>query len=129
MTRLELVAHWTQTASDFKRLGVLVPGDRVIEELLADLESVLRNEDTQPLTLTEASLLSGYSRDHLSRLVRTGKIPNAGLHHRPRIQRADLPRSANRLRVEADQAIVPIGSKRQIARSVVNSRNEEIHDD
>jgi hypothetical protein len=35
--------------------------------------------------LAEASAQSGYSQDHLARLIREGRLPNAGRPHAPRI--------------------------------------------
>ncbi len=55
------------------------------------LEKALREGADAPLTLTEASDLSGYSTDHLGRLVREGRIANAGRPGAPRIARGDLP--------------------------------------
>ena len=43
------------------------------------------------LTLAEAAQESGYSVDHLERLVREGKISNAGRRGKPMIRRSDLP--------------------------------------
>ena len=55
------------------------------------LEDLLRSEAEQLLTLPEAARLSGYSADHLGRLVREGTIPNAGRPGSPRIARGDVP--------------------------------------
>ena len=41
---------------------------------------------------TPAARESGYSADHLGRLVRDGRIPNAGRPGAPRIARSHLPR-------------------------------------
>ena len=43
---------------------------------------------------TPAARESGYSADHLGRLVRDGRIPNAGRPGAPRIARSHLPRKA-----------------------------------
>lgn len=43
------------------------------------------------ILLAEAAKVSGYSVDHLGRLLRQGKIPNRGRRHSPKIQRGDLP--------------------------------------
>ena len=42
------------------------------------LEEALAAENDEVLTLQRAAAESGYSADHLGRLVREGKIPNAG---------------------------------------------------
>jgi hypothetical protein len=56
------------------------------------LERVLNNAALEALTLEEAAVESGYSADHLGRLLREEKIPNAGRTHAPRVLRRDLPR-------------------------------------
>jgi hypothetical protein len=57
-----------------------------------ELEAALRQQEVEELSLSAAARESGYTRDHLSRLIREGKIPNAGRRNAPRIRRADLPR-------------------------------------
>ena len=42
------------------------------------MENALRQRDETTLTLTDAASESGYSADHLGRLVCEGKITNAG---------------------------------------------------
>jgi len=71
---------------------VLVDGAEVCAEVLADLRSVLAAEDGQSLTLAQAAARSGYSEDHLGRLVRSGRLPNLGRKGSPRIRAGDLPR-------------------------------------
>ena len=53
---------------------------------------MLRQRDETTLTLTDAAKESGYSTDHLGRLVRDGKIPNAGRPGAPRVALRHLPR-------------------------------------
>jgi hypothetical protein len=48
------------------------------------------------VTLQEAALASGYTPDHLSRLVRQGRLVNYGRKHSPRYRAADLPRKPTR---------------------------------
>ena len=48
----------------------------------------------EPLSLGDAALASCYSVDHLSRLVRSGAIPNAGRKGKPKIRRCHLPKKA-----------------------------------
>ena len=62
-----------------------------LEACAAELEAALRQRDETTLTLTDAASESGYSADHLGRLVREGKIPNAGRPGAPRIARRLLP--------------------------------------
>jgi len=55
----------------------------------------IAERDETTFSLVEASRESGYSADHLGRLVRDGKIPNAGRRGAPRIARRHLPRKAH----------------------------------
>ena len=61
------------------------------ETCAAALEEALQEHDARLLDLQEAAELSGYSAEHLGRLVREGKITNAGRAGAPRIAHRDLP--------------------------------------
>lgn len=69
---------------------------RAIEWAASLIERALQEQAEERLTLAEASLRSGYSRDHLARLIREGRLPNAGRPHAPRIRAADLPTRRHR---------------------------------
>ena len=85
-------AHkWTSRRDDFQALGVLVDGARICDEVLVDFRKVLEAESNAALTLGEAAARSRYSAGHLGRLVRQGKIPNAGQPRSPRVRVVDLP--------------------------------------
>lgn len=87
--------------------------------LAEELEAALALANTETLSLDDASRESGYSSDHLARLIRSGAIPNAGRKHAPAIRRSDLPRKAGAevLPPRASTAT----SKAQIAQSVADS--------
>jgi hypothetical protein len=57
-----------------------------------ELEAAVREGEDDLLDLQEAATESGYSADHLSRLLRAGKLPQAGKRNAPKIRRRDLPR-------------------------------------
>ena len=89
-----LPADWRRRAKSLRRYG----GDTqatAIERCADDLEATLVERDETTYSLIEAACESGYSADHLGRLVRDGKIPNAGRPGAPRIARRDLPRKAH----------------------------------
>ncbi len=70
------------------------------------------------MNLTQAAEESGYSDDHLGRLVKDGTIPNAGRPGAPLIRRGLLPRKAGVAQ------LAPIGdtvgaNREQIARDIV----------
>jgi hypothetical protein len=94
---------------------------KLLDSVLADLDAVFASEATETLTLREAARESGYSEDHLARLVRSGVIPNAGRPRAPRVQRADVPRKASGLPHDPRQLILFAADPEQIARSVVTS--------
>jgi hypothetical protein len=120
MTRDELFARWQARRADWKRFGVHVEGAVLADEVLADLALLEQSEGDEILSLAAASSVSGYSRDHLARLIRQGTIPNAGRPNAPRVRRRDLPRKIVGLQ-SADESGI---SRAQIARSVVNSLRE-----
>lgn len=67
-----------------------------------ELEEARRLQEAEPLTLQQASALSGYSVDHLGRMVRAGTLRNVGRKHKPLVLRRDLPmRAAGERRVVA----------------------------
>jgi hypothetical protein len=86
------------------------------ESCANELEAAVSVWSTTPLTLERAAEESGYSRESLGRLVRDGRIRNAGRTGSPRIQRGDLPRKPGR--TCQPQELV---SRQQIAAAVANS--------
>ena len=88
-----LPATWRTQAKALRRYGGETPAV-ALESCAAELEATLRERDETTLSLTEAARESGYSADHLGRLVRDGKIPNAGRPGAPRIARSHLARKA-----------------------------------
>ncbi len=81
---------------ELRRLHALVDGAVLCEELLAELDGLTQATDNEPLSLARASAESGYSADHLGRLVREGKLANVGRPNAPKVRRADLPRKVTR---------------------------------
>ena len=87
----DLLSEWRSAAKLFREHEQAATA--VAYEKCADqLEDVLALESACALTLQEAAAESGYSADHLGRMVREGKIPNAGKARAPRIAQRDLPR-------------------------------------
>lgn len=64
---------------------------RALEWAAEQVERAADQRADERLTLAEAALRSGYSEDHLARLVREGRLPNAGRRGAPRIRAGDLP--------------------------------------
>ncbi|MDE2720578.1 hypothetical protein [Candidatus Palauibacter polyketidifaciens] len=89
-----LPATWRKRAKGLRRYGVETPAT-ALERCAEELDATLVERDETTYSLVEASRESGYSADHLGRLVRDGKIPNAGRPGAPRIALKDLPRKAH----------------------------------
>ena len=118
-----LPADWRKQAKTLRRYGGETPA-LAIERCADDLENTLAERDETTLSLVEAARESGYSRDHLGRLVRDGKIPNAGRPNAPRIARGHLPRKAP---AEAPLAEAPRPRERsntQIVQSIIRKGME-----
>lgn len=111
-----LVAEWQATAATLRSYGAVAQAT-VLERCAEQLEARLEEQGATPLTLQEASDLSGYSSDHLGRLVREGKIPNAGRPGAPRIAREDVPIKAGHV---AQASRICQIDREQIVRSIIN---------
>ncbi len=88
---LTLRSRWRQKARLFREHGHEATA-LAYEACSNELEAALNDDTDELLNLQEAAQESGYSADHLGRLVREGKIPNAGRRNAPRVRKRDLPR-------------------------------------
>ena len=109
-----LLDAWLRQAEALRRYG----GGNLaltLERCADELEATLRERDETTLTLTDAARESGYSREHLGRLVRDGKIPNAGRPGAPRIARRHLPRKRQDPDTPTGPRLAREQSRRQVA--------------
>ena len=120
-TSIEILpADWRTRAKTLRQYGGETSAV-ALEACAAELETALPQKDDTILTLTEAAEESCYSAAHLGRLVRKGKVPNAGRPGAPRIAREDLPHKAGAL-AESRLAAKPLlreVSTVQIVQSVI----------
>lgn len=91
-----LVKHWRTVGATLRRYGAEEQAS-AIEQCADELERSSQKHDDAPLTLQEAAKFGGYSAEHLGRLVREGKVPNAGRKGAPRIARKDVPIKAGKV--------------------------------
>jgi acyl-CoA reductase-like NAD-dependent aldehyde dehydrogenase len=108
-----LVDRWRNRAIEYRGLA-LESIARAVERSADELEQALREEAGVTLTLREASEASGYSVDHLGRLVREGRLPNAGRLNAPRIRREDVPRRAGRIAPPTVAKYDPVADARSL---------------
>ncbi len=121
LTRADFLSRWTSARATLAESGAFVDAARLLDRVLADVEAVFASEEGETLTLRQAAEQSGYSPDHIGRLIRTGTIPNAGRPRSPRVRRADLPRKPSRLPNPHPRPQLLGAEPEQIARSVVTS--------
>lgn len=119
MTMDQLKARWKARRAEWAAVGAQVDGALVCETILSELEFV-EVEDDILLNLSQAAQYGGYSREYLGRLVKAGKVPNAGKSGRPLIRRKDAPTKPGYL-PSAPQQLYPttLSSKERIVRSVI----------
>ncbi len=94
LTGDDLVAKWSSQAEEMRRRQGFVSGAEIISEFLADFERVRSRDKEEALTLAEAAEASGYSAEHLARLVREGKLSSlrpSGSRGHLTFRRTDLP--------------------------------------
>jgi hypothetical protein len=91
----DLVTRWRRDAETLRSRGASAQAV-AIESCATDLEQAVVEFSAETLTLEHAVEESGYSYSALQRMVATGRLPNAGSSHRPRIRRANLPRKPAR---------------------------------
>ncbi len=119
-----LISRWHEDAAALRRRGAEVQA-AVLEGCAEELEHELRERTTEALTIQQAARESGYSAEHLGRLVRDGKIPNAGRPNAPRIRRSDVPVKLGHLPPQDAEGHLTASSKRQVVRSIVGRVKED----
>jgi hypothetical protein len=98
-TPTDLPETWRSLAIQQRRFGADAQA-RILEFCADELTAALVRGENELLGLARAAEESGYSADHLGRLVREGKIPNSGRKAKPLIRKQDLPRKARKSKEE-----------------------------
>ena len=91
LTAVEYPAELRMRAASLRQWAADEGAAKVYEHVADELEEIIRRGEDHALTLAEAARETGYSGEHLGRLIREGKITNAGRKNVPRIRRGDLP--------------------------------------
>jgi hypothetical protein len=120
-----LLAYWREHAIEIEAYAQ--PAAAAFRRAADHLEEVLQCANTEPLTLEQAASESGYSVDHLARLIRQGRIPNAGRKNAPRVVRSDLPhkRQVDGLPARGECLHLVGADPRQVARALVTASKEK----
>lgn len=85
----QVPARLLERAADVERFSA--PAAAAFREAAEMVETALRDAAGERLNLTAAARVSGYSADHLSRLIAQGKLRNVGRKHAPLVMRGELP--------------------------------------
>ncbi len=88
-----------QLRDEVERRRVLTPHDALVSalpEIARQLEDRARAYALQSLSVSQASEETGFTQDHLYRLIKTGQIEDVGTGSSRRIRRADLPRKGTK---------------------------------
>ncbi len=91
-TLISLPEAWRARATELRRWAAADSAAKAYEVAANELEEALRTYSDEVLSLTQAADESGYSTEHLRRLVRDGRIPNAGRKNAPKVRRGDVPK-------------------------------------
>jgi len=114
MSRDEIRTKWSELRDNWTRLGVSVAGAAVAGEILADLEMLWQSENEAQLDLAGAAALTGYSAEHLRRMVRQGRVKSHRIGRRLFFRTVDLPMRP-RVDSSAAESYDPIADARQVA--------------
>lgn len=114
----DLISSWRVQSQELRAWGA-ESNAQTLERAADQLEAALQEQQDELLTLRQGAEVSGYSEDHLGRLVREGKLTNHGRRNAPRVRRGELPKKGLNGDGHDDRFTIP--SKAQIARAVVTS--------
>ena len=123
LTLSELRERWNARREAYLESGAAVDGVKLADLVLAELDALDATMHAESVTLKEASLIGGYSADHLQRLVASGQLENVGRKGKPRLRRCDVPRKpGHALREPA--ARNEVADRRRIVASVATRITE-----
>ncbi|HET6230472.1 MAG TPA: hypothetical protein VFE05_10425 [Longimicrobiaceae bacterium] len=112
----ERIQAWREAAAVLRCYGHDHTAD-VVERMAAELEADTRTTEAARIGMAEAVERTGYTRGHLRRLIRDGKLRNVGSEEEPLLLPSELPRKpALSLAKMGDEMV---DSKTQVIRAVV----------
>ncbi len=116
---LALPARWRVQAAELDGWGGAGPA-AALKRASDELEAALNDAGAELLTLPLAAREVGRTADHIGRLIRAGKLQNAGRSKAPRVTRADLLAYFGSLPMRTEPRTLDT-PKRRAARRVLHS--------
>ena len=104
-----LVERWREEAANLRRRGQEALAVNA-ESYADELEDHINQCRFEKLTLKQAAVESGYSRDSITRMASEGKLENVGVKGNPLYRRCDLPKKPTN------------GGRRSLAEEVIAAR-------
>jgi hypothetical protein len=116
-----LVRSWRAFALELRDRAADAQAAQIVENLTRELEQFLATADAEMLTPAEAQEWSGYSTDHLRRLVDTSDLTNYGKKGSPLYRRSELPMKPASRRTHLRSRAEPgnVRTREQIARAAI----------
>lgn len=90
MKPYDLPAAWRARAEELRRYAPAAA--EAFEECAEQLQRAQLARDNEELTLRQAAVESGFHEDALGKMVKEGRIPNAGKKGAPKILRRHVPK-------------------------------------
>lgn len=107
-----LLTRWRETAATLRSEGYTQGAD-MTERRATELEDCLTALDAETLSVSQAASESGYSAEHVRRMLSENPTLNAGRKGKPLIRRSDLPRKAS-IAGKAPKLYDPIADARNL---------------
>jgi len=115
-SRAELAARWRADAQVFRRYGSTGRA-RMLERLAAELDQTASDEAASVVDLTGAAQLTGFTRGHLRRLFREGRLVAVRMEgDEPLFSVADLPRKLT-TNGHMQEAVGAVFGERRVSRT------------
>jgi hypothetical protein len=88
----DVIHRFRAMRAEYASVSASVDGVKIMDLVLHEVEQAESSHACEAMSLADASRESGYSVAHLSRMVRTGVVPNAGRKGKPLVRVGDLPK-------------------------------------
>lgn len=92
MRRDDLVVKWEHKGAEFQALAANVDAAAMCQLFVADLQALAAESHDDWVSIGQAAAFSGYSKQYIRRLIRSGQLPAEGEGKTRRVRLRDLPR-------------------------------------